>query len=184
MNLTSYYHLGFHSRVSLTVPVYATHGLCPSYQMAFLSHDQLFCGPSVPLSFAHAQFQRTRLVSRRLCTRSLALNAISPEVSLVFVSSLQSFQGTVFYYKLAQQSLSRVIIISKLVLRNVKCDNMWDLYWHYVRWHKSLNSCCAVVFWVQVWTGHRVTVSFLNTVSATVGGSWELYITLCILKKY
>lgn len=110
------------------VPVYATHDLCPTYQMAFLSHDLLFCGPSAPLSFAHAQFHRTRLVSRRLCTRSLALNAISPEVSLVFVSPPQSFRGTVFYHKLTQQSLSRVIIISKSVLRNVKWDNMWDLY--------------------------------------------------------
>lgn len=172
MNLIVYHQLGFRSGASLMVPVYATHGLCPSYQMVFLSHDQLFCGPSAPPSSAHAQFHRTRLVSRRLCARSLAPNAISPEVSLVFVSPLQSFRGTVFYHKLTQQSLSLVITISKSVLRNVKWDNMWDLYWHYIKRRESLNSRCAVVFRGHVWTGHRATVSFLNTVSAHC--RWQL----------
>lgn len=57
--------------------------------MPFLSHDQLFCGLSVPLPFAHAQFHRTRSMSQYFCTRSLALNTIKPEVSLVFVEPPQ-----------------------------------------------------------------------------------------------
>lgn len=79
------------------------HSSCPSYQMPFLSHGQPFCGLSGPLSFAHAQFHRTRSVSRYFCTRSLALNTIKPEVSLVFVQPPQQLPLTLTHARVSEE---------------------------------------------------------------------------------
>lgn len=104
---------------------------------------------------AHARFHHTRS-SERLCARSPPLNAVRPEVFLAFVSPPHKFRGTGHYHNLAQQSSRQMIIISKSAWRNVKCDNMWDMYRHYIRWRESVNSCCAAVsFCKQVWTGHK-----------------------------
>lgn len=86
MHLCVNYQFGFQSTTSLMVAALTPHTVCvraikwPSFHMissfvASLYHSLL----------AHAQFHRTRSVSQCFCTRSLALNTIKAEVSVVFV---------------------------------------------------------------------------------------------------